>query len=323
MFIFKDLDLKDIYNYFLKLLKNSVWFDIFITLIFIVIIYMLFISNNNKKEGFTFMEKYIEKTDNDIFDDFYSNIYDDLLFSDLKNDFELEKITEFISKYSQSNNNKNIKILDIGSGTGKHLIDIKSMGVDVLGLEKSKAMINKCKKNHPDVNVKLGDALVSSTFTKNEFTHIICFYFTIYYIEDKEKFLSNCYNWLIPGGMLILHLVNREKFNPIVPAGDPFYIVSPQKYAKQRITKSNVEFKDFNYKAEFIPSNGDNIALFKEKFKDNTSGNTRINIHKLFMPTQKYILQLAKNVGFIEIAQIDMTSCQYDNQYLYVLQKPN
>lgn len=309
---------KEVYYYFLKLIKNSIWFELFISIIFISIVYKLFIGNIKYKEGFTFMEKYVEKTDNDIFDDFYCNIYDDLLFSDIKNDFEMEELNSFLS-----NSNNNTKILDIGSGTGNHISLMKKKGLNVIGLDKSESMINICKKNYPDVNVKLGDALTSNLFNKGDFTHITCFYFTIYYIENKEIFFSNCYNWLKPGGLLILHLVNRDKFNPIVPAGDPFYVVSPQKYAKERITKTNVEFNDFNYKADFSPVNNDNIAIFKEKFKDNTSGNTRVNIHKLFMPTQKYILQIAKNTGFIELSQIDMTPCQYDDQYLYVLQRPN
>lgn len=313
---------KEVYYYFLKLIKNSIWFELFITIVFVAIVYKLFIGDDNFKEGFTFMEKYVEKTDNDIFDDFYCNIYDDLLFSDIKNNFEIEELNTFIN-VSKTNNTNNTKILDIGSGTGKHISSMKKNGFNVIGLDNSQEMINVCKKNHPDVSVKLGNALTTSLFNKNEFTHITCFYFTIYYIENKELFFSNCYNWLTPGGLLILHLVNRDKFNPIVPAGDPFYIVSPQKYAKERITKTNIEFNDFNYNAEFIPPNSDNISIFREKFKDNVTGNTRVNIHKLFMPTQKYILQIAKNIGFIELSQIDMTQCQYDDQYLYILQKPN
>ena len=43
--------------------------------------------------------------------------------------------------------------------------------------------------------------------------------------------------WLKPGGYLILHLVDRERFDPIVPAADPLIMVSAQKHAKERITK--------------------------------------------------------------------------------------
>ena len=63
-------------------------------------------------------------------------------------------------------------------------------------------------------------------------------------------------------------------------------------------------------------------SILKEtfKFKD---GNIRQQEHKLFMPTQRKILTLAKNIGFKLIKKIDLLPVQYENQYLYVLQKPN
>lgn len=304
-------------NSLLKILKKSLWLQIIVILLTLMLLAVIINSNTKNIEGFTFMEKYSEKTGNDVFDDFYSNIYDDLLFSELKNDFEMEELLAITNK------TKNANILDIGSGTGKHLNSMKRAGLNVTGLDKSEAMLEIAKRNNPDVKIKLGDALDSMVFNEKEFTHITCFYFTIYYIQNKKQFFSNCYNWLKPGGSLILHLVNRDKFNPIVPAGDPFVIVSPQKYAKERITKSNVVFKDFDYKCQFIPANSENIATFKENFKDKVSGNIRSNMHTLYMETQKTILEIAKSIGFIELAQIDMSDCQYDHQYLYILQRPN
>ena len=40
------------------------------------------------------------------------------------------------------------------------------------------------------------------------------------------------------------------------------------------------------------------------------------------MDTQKDILGIAKNIGFILQGKIDMLRCQYQYQYLYVLYKP-
>mgnify|MGYP000869973960 CR=1 FL=1 len=37
-------------------------------------------------------------------------------------------------------------------------------------------------------------------------------------IKDKKQFLENCYNWLQPGGVFILHLVDMYNFDPIIPA---------------------------------------------------------------------------------------------------------
>ena len=71
---------------------------------------------------------------------------------------------------------------------------------------------------------------------------------TIYYIKDKKALFKNCFNWLMPGGYLSLHLVNRDKFNPILRSANPLMMVSPQKYAKTRITESIIQFNDFHYK---------------------------------------------------------------------------
>ena len=41
------------------------------------------------------------------------------------------------------------------------------------------------------------------------------------------------------------------------------------------------------------------------------------------MPTQKSILNQAKDVGFIMHSKHEMKKCYYENQFLYVLTKPN
>ena len=45
--------------------------------------------------------------------------------------------------------------------------------------------------------------------------------------------------------------------------------------------------------------------------------------HVLYMNTQKEILSIAKNIGFILHSKIDMVKCHNENQYLYVLKKVN
>ena len=183
-------------------------------------------------------------------------------------------------------------------------------------------MIKSAKKKYPSCKFKQGDVLESMLYPKNSFSTITCLYFTIYYINDKQLFLQNCYNWLMPGGYLVLHLVNRDKFDPILNSADPLHLVSAQKYAKKRITNSLVKFKDFQYKANFDLDKSKNLAEFDETFKDDTSGHVRQNKHKLHMETQKHILGIAKNLGFILQGKVDMVTTQYQYQYLYLLYKP-
>ena len=187
-------------------------------------------------------------------------------------------------------------------------------------MDLSPGMVGQAKKNYPNLKFKQGSALEFMLYPADSFTHVLCLYFTIYYIKNKKQFLTNCYDWLKPGGYLVLHLVNRNKFDPILNSADPLQVVSAQKYAKKRITNSLIKFKDFQYRGDFKLDK--DIATFEEIFKDDKTKHIRQNIHKMYMPTQRYILSIAKELGFILKGKIDLVPVQYEYQYLYVLYKP-
>ena len=296
-------------------MKQSIWTKTAIVMGIILVILMIVNKSAVYKEGFVQREKYILKRGAEIYDDFYSSIYDELVYDNVKNDFEVGEITRLVKPTQRS------RVLDIGSGNGHHVKLLEKSGYKVEGVDKSSAMVKSAKNKYPNCKFKQGDVLESMLYPKNNFTTITCLYFTIYYINDKHLFLQNCYNWLMPGGYLVLHLVNRDKFDPILNAADPLHLVSAQKYAKKRITNSLVKFKDFQYKANFELDKSKNLAEFDETFKDDKSGHVRQNKHKLHMETQKHILGLAKNVGFILQGKIDMVTTQYQYQYIYLLYK--
>ena len=297
-------------------MKQSIWTKTAIVMGIILVILMIVNKSAVYKEGFVQREKYILKRGAEIYDDFYSSIYDELVYDNVKNDFEGGEITRLVKPTQRS------RVLDIGSGNGHHVKLLEKSGYKVEGVDKSSAMVKSAKNKYPNCKFKQGDVLESMLYPKNNFTTITCLYFTIYYINDKQLFLQNCYNWLMPGGYLVLHLVNRDKFDPILNAADPLHLVSAQKYAKKRITNSLVKFKDFQYKANFELDKSKNLAEFDETFKDDTTGHVRQNKHKLHMETQKHILGIAKNIGFILQGKVDMVTTQYQYQYLYLLYKP-
>ena len=270
------------------------------------------ISKNTKKNS----GKFVTKKGKNIYDDFYVSVYDDLLHSETKDKFEIDNIMHFTSP------NKNSLVLDIGSGTGHHVNELMKKGIKTIGIDTSPAMVKKAKELYPNCDFKVADSLKTMTFTSASFSHILCLYFTIYYIKNKKLFFENCMHWLMPGGYLVLHLVDRDRFDPIVPAGDPFSIVSPQNYSKTRITSTVVKFEGMEYKSNFDVVNNDDVAFLNEVFKNTNTGDIRKNEHKLYMSTQRHILSLAKDAGFILRGKIDMTKCQYSDQYLYILQKP-
>lgn len=298
----------------------------------IVFILMLFYNLKHQgKEGYEQQqaqskELNIKDDPATIYDDFYVEIYDDLLFSKNKNDFEISEIVKATKPSAQS------RILDIGSGTGHHVSALDANGfTQVQGIDMSASMVTKAKSTYPTLDFAVGNALETMLFPGNSFTHITCLYFTIYYIQDKLLFFRNCLHWLAPGGYLILHLVEPNKFDPIMPAGDPFPILSPQHYAEKRITQTTVKFDQFDYKANFKMEPVDEKdekpltsanAILTETFKMKPDGGVRKNEHRLYMPAERVILRLALHEGFIVVSKSSMLKCQYENQNLYVLQKP-
>jgi hypothetical protein len=136
-------------------------------------------------------------------------------------------------------------------------------------------------------------------------------------------FFQNVYKWLMPGGYFIVHLVDRKNFDPILPPGNPLLWVSPQKYAKQRITNTKVKFTDFAYNADFDLDEQNNIAKFTEKFKNDKDGKVRKQEHIMYMPDLKEIVDEVQATGFVLEGIVDLVQCQYEYQYLYIFTKPN
>jgi SAM-dependent methyltransferase len=259
-------------------------------------------------------QKYVFKN-NDIYDDFYVNLYDALIEDQDKIKYETG-MSEDVTKM-----NKKSKVLDVGSGTGHHVGMFLKNGIDAVGLDKSSEMVKAAKNNYPNAEFSVGNASDSFLFNRDQFTHITCFYFTLYYMKDKKHFFENCRNWLKPKGYLIFHLVNKHKFDPIPNSGDPLTLVNPQNYVNKRITNSVIVYNDFTYKSNFKLNEKSNKAEFEEVFKFKKNGNYRHNVHTLYMEKQEEILKMAKDVGFKYIDRYDLVDIGYEHQYLYVFKK--
>ena len=298
--------------------KASIWGKILVFTILLILLVLTFKGlKTTTTEGFQQNDQFLVKTGNDIYDKFYSEIYDYLVFNNLKDEYEIGEIINKTEPTSQS------RILDIGCGTGHHVASLGSKGFDVLGIDISPSMIEQDKKNYPNYKFEVADATNSGTFAPSCFTHILCMYFTIYYMQNKKQFFDNCFNWLMPGGYLIVHLVDRDNFDPILPPGNPLLYVSPQRYAKKRITSTKVKFNDFSYSADFKLNKDRDIAIFEEKFKNDSDGKIRKNEHTLYMSDTETIVNEALASGFFLEQKIDLLKCQYEYQYLYIFVKPN
>jgi SAM-dependent methyltransferase len=263
---------------------------------------------------------FILKQDDQMVDDLYVSMYDLLEYNKVRNQFEIGAIIDTCSPTSQS------IILDIGTGGGHHVNQLNNISKQIIGIDKSPILIQMARDNYPSLsaNFENKDVFDNISFNNNSFTHILCLNNTLYYSENKKLFLENCYNWLMPGGFLVLRLIKKSDLNALNKIKTIRRNVFPSFVPSELLLTEDIKFKNFIYKPEYISVN-DIITIFKEDFKFN-NGEIRQNERKLYIPSPKSILDIARYIGFIELKMykndglIDDTG---DISYLYILQKPN
>ena len=301
---------------------DKYWFQILIILGIIAAIMLWFKRQDLSPyyEGFKQNEHYILKTGNDAYDNFYVEIYDQLMLPDKRCTFETDKLIEM----TQPSVNNSV-FLDIGVGTGHLAKQLVDRGFRVYGIDKSAAMIEHAAEKCSNAQLKCGDVQEPMLYDAGTFTHITCLGMTIYHIQDKVDFFQNCYFWLKPGGYLVIHLVDPERFDPIIPGGKPPLLDHPQKYASSRITDTIIDFIDFKYKAQydFQDLTSKKQVCFKETFTDELTKNIRQNESILYMESMDTLLKLALRCGFIVQGQATLAQCIGDeNQFLVIFERP-
>jgi SAM-dependent methyltransferase len=285
-----------------------------IVFIYLVYQYTKLPSKTVNSEGFTQEQPFVLKINDQIYDDFYTEVYDELHCTTKNVQWTIEQIIKMTEPTIL-----NSIFLDVGSGTGNLLNKLCKSGYKAYGIDKSKTMVDYSEKIYPDIIVKHGDAQDPMSFEQSTFTHIICSQMTIYQIKNKRIFFRNLYHWLKPNAYLILHLVDTNKFSVVSPLKDdeiqwmPFF-----KTESHRQTDSISEFDDFQYRQSYNWK----TKSITETFIDKESNHVRQNEQVLFMDELNDILTMANENGFILHGKVDMTECNGDkHQYLYILER--
>lgn len=282
-------------------------------ILYVSLVVLRHYNEENQVEGFSQSPSFITKHNKNIYDAFYCGIYDELMYDPNKITHETDEIIR------ATHVNKNSTILDIGCGPGHHVDEFQKRGFNIKGLDVSSHMVKYARRQYPQCSFQEGSILNPYIFEKERYSHLLCLYFTMYYFKDKSKFFGICNMILKPGGYLVVHMVDRELFDPMVSLANPLLLMSPQRAAKERITTSSVKFKGFQYKSKF-DINGD-TAVFQEDFVDDKTKKRRKNTHTLYMESLKTIVRMAKERGFSFEGRLDLLPIQYEHQYLYVFSK--
>ena len=294
---------------------------VFIIFLLTICIYSKFILNKyknniNYKETFSNYENSIKYSYLEIYDKFYSSIYDKLFNSQIKNEYEILNI----KKYTLDKYKKKINILDVGCGTGQHVKILKRYKFNSIGLDNSQAMLEKAKLVNPKNKFIHGDFHDKKLFVKYKFSHIICLFFTIYYSNNPKLVFKNFNYWIKPKGYICIHLVNPKKFDPILEKSSsliPFF--NPQKHSHDRKTETKLFFNNFKYKSNWNFNHKKVTFIEDIKFKNNK---TKLrNIHQFQMHNVNKYIKIALKCGFKLVKVIDLTPVNHEFNNIYIFKK--
>ena len=111
----------------------------------------------------------------------------------------LNLVNEIIEMYKTD---KNIKILDVGCGSGYSVNYLSERGFDVTGIDFSEEIINLGKERYKDINIKvMSDNNID--LPKNYFD-LILFECSLSAMENPKKILESCKKFLKKDGIILL-----------------------------------------------------------------------------------------------------------------------
>jgi SAM-dependent methyltransferase len=304
---------------------------LYIAILLIVVISIKYFINKNKipigtYEGFTQDKQFVLKEDNDIYDDFYIEIYDLLNDTMTRTEYDINKIID-----TTQLNPETAYVLDVGCGTGCLVNEFTKKGINVKGIDKSLNMINYANSKYPTllrnetqmkpIIYQYMEAEDPIIYERCSFSHILCLYMTLYEMKDKMIFLRNAYYGLKPDGYLILHLVKGDvdipdetSFNGFINLGKPKSL-DEEDILKSGIKKLKTNFGGFIYNRDWT----DNYK-FKESFVDNNTNHIRQNELNWYYEPIDIIMEQSKRCGF-SIYKI-LPENKNIGGFLYFLKKP-
>lgn len=217
----------------------------------------------------------------------------DIVYDAFTSSEQTQKEINFIK--SQLSTNK--PILDLGCGTGRHIIPLFKAGFKVTGIDNSKKMLNllqeKLDKSQLTANIICKDIHKVRKFNQ-KFGGIICFWNAFSEIAKTDRKAKNVlnllFNSLSKGGKLIIEQTNPTSFDP-----KTFEFMSKIKNGNQ-IYETSFKVKKYNPKT--------NTTTSKELIKIKEDGRLIKKLETEIVQkwwTKQELEKQCKEIGFSQV----------------------
>jgi len=268
---------------------------ILLALIAFVWLFLIWRNRGNQsstlEEGFQQDSPYVLKQGADVYDDFYAQFYQEHIRPHSVSAADL--VAPVIQATMPSVLNS--RFLDVGCGTGAVLDAVSSAGYSIVGVDRSKCMIEYASSQHDIRHADVADPML---FDARFFSHILLIDQVVYEwtLDEMRQIFKNCSHWLQRGGYFVLHLVDPKYHADVVRDFGAFTYSS--KYKKEGDVVANM-----------------NTVVHIETFTDHSSQHMRSNENVLHMSSVGDILKLAEQVGF----HLQAKWVIQDHQFVYLL----
>ncbi len=242
--------------------------------------------------------------------------YYDRFMSFIDYETEAEAIYRFLCRQQQTQG----RILDIGAGSGGHLIPLLGRGVHVDGLDYAEEMLAllKAKIRQAGYGSNLLHDDMRSFQTDTLYDVVYCFGETVHHLSDTAEladFFRCAYRSLEVGGNLVFSWREKAYFTELAEYGE-FYERHDDDYLLWQAKVLGETAAAITY-TTFIKSKGEDDVY--RRFKET---------HRLTIFDDQQILKTAQTVGFRP--RPDLKSCCFDDlltkepdKHITILEKVN
>jgi SAM-dependent methyltransferase len=139
----------------------------------------------------------------DVFSSLYAATYD-ALYREKDYGRECEMVLDLLREYGRPETRS---ILDLGCGTGRHALPFAEMGLDVVGVERSPAMLDRARTRvEPWTNIELVQSDIRNLELDRQFDGVVMLFAVLGYQtsdDDVVAALETARRHLVPGGALV------------------------------------------------------------------------------------------------------------------------
>lgn len=203
------------------------------------------------------------------YNSFYANVAYKYNFSRLDEGKVFNSTLNYIVNHLEG---KNLKILDIGCGTGEYGFALKQMGYDVCGIDKSSAQVEIASKK---ICASIGDVLCLNK--KDNSVDVILMIMMLHQIDalDLEKALAQVVRVLKPGGVVIIKTCFKDDIKKRITSK---YFPSCYEFDKIRfhsrerlsLANCNLEIKSCDKMSVLVPMSKEKLI---QKFRAKGASN--------------------------------------------------